>query len=97
MKRAQGRIRWDLSPSSDIVNQRIVVKVFDEEVLNSVVSPSVNEVPLTLDENTQALVEITVTDGTFSKSASTVVSVGDLSEPQAVSNINFQIDAVIDE
>lgn len=96
-RKANARLVWDLSISPDVVSQKLVVKVGDVDLVNTVLDAVTKEFPLQLDENTQISVDLAAFDGTyFSKSATLVASVGDLTEPLSPTNLGLVIDEIVD-
>jgi hypothetical protein len=98
MKVADVRVSWQSSVSTDVVSQLVELKGLTGEVLKEVtLAAEATEVVLEgLQEKTDYLVVVTVTDGTTSAASSLQFNLGDLTPVQPVTGLKVDVVAVRD-
>lgn len=99
MRSAKVRVSWALSPSPDVVNQKVVVtdETSGDVLLDQMLSAVATEVVFDVPEKTDVSVSVVATDGTFDSDASVLsFSVGDLQKPQPVTDLAWEILEVLD-
>ena len=96
-KKALGRLVWTPSVSTDVVSQKLVVKVNGMEVVNESVGAAVKEYPLMLAERDVMEATLSAFDGTLhSKNVQLVVNIPDLTQPDPPTDLNFVIDEIVE-
>jgi len=91
MHLARVRVFWTPSPSSDVISQHLVVLENGEEVVNDILSSTVSEKIVTLEQNSVVDVTVTVFDGTFKVPAHFGFVMPDLEQPLPVTGLGFEI------
>ena len=97
MLKANVRLDWTPSSSSDVVSQKLTTIVDGTETLNTLdrlAATFIFKVP----ENGQVGVSLVANDGTFDSDAATLsFNIGDLGVPLAPTGLGFTIVDVVDE
>lgn len=98
MKLALIKVSWTPSVSQDVRVQKFVVSDLDGELLLSKdLEPQVASEFIELPEKTRVLVSLVVNDGVYDSVPATVeVVVDDLTAPQPVTNLTYEIVEVKD-
>jgi hypothetical protein len=90
---ADVKFSWVASPSTDVVSQTAkLAKASGEVVVEQVLDVSVTEVTLVgLEQKTDYVFTVTVTDGTQDAASSIQLNLGDLEAPLPVSDIKYSV------
>ena len=98
MKLADVLLSWTPSVSLDVVSVEVdVTKTDGTEVFNNTLLPEVSSVIVEgLEEKVNYLVTITVSDGVNTANTTLEMDIPDLSVPQAVENLSFEVVKVYD-
>lgn len=97
MKRARVRLYWVVSPSNDVVRQRLHVNVNSEDLEPVDLGPLVNEYEVVLDEFDVVSVVVVTEDGTYEVPSEALnFVVPDLNRPLAATGLGYELVEVFD-
>lgn len=90
---ADVKFSWSASPSSDVVSQTArLAKASGEVVVEQVLDVSVTELTLVkLEQKTDYVFSVVVTDGTQDATASIQLNLGDLEAPLPVGDLTYTV------